>query len=657
MNKERSENKLYILFGLIFIIMFGIANQLPYNENGMIAGLNYNLLIYVVIMSLTYLLFFLIYFFSKKENIQTKDEGIKKEKIKNSYAIILFFLGLSYLYLIYSGENSIYPYSGSTFIRNNPTIHCPYFVFFCILFFCFVFLAKTMVKENRIFRMISVICASLLCALLAYAPNIYLDRSGKLYHADAYVNSIINIANLNPFDNYNSSIYGHYGLIFLPFVKLLGNNYTAIAIAISIFCLIAFFCAFYVCNIWIKNDAVYLATVFSIIGLVTLLYIGGQYFQVNPHRLLFPLITIFIITIFLKYEISLKKNFIIEMIVGVFGIIWNIETGLFCLVVICTFHIGCRFRDNQNIKKIIKEIGRGIIFSIMYVILAYLIICFYNFLCGSRNLLSIKQFIYPIGSDTYDITGLRLQIPTIFSIYMLQIIIFSYAIFNTFFHSKNEILSGNKEVRNKDIAQMCIAVSGLCSLTYFMNRAAYSNIAISWIQMVVILGIFGDSGIQNVQRYFNNKDNRQGLSIRTGGKLVLLFALFSLSLEGALYIYRAVEIRIESSWDTTSFEIFANEVEENVPKNTIAFGTGVSELYYQLGWDTGIVVTDWPDMNELNNKKVREAIENQPYFFARINEEFPKDNKEFQIIDENDKLVKSFWIGNSQYGLYEPIEQ
>lgn len=47
---------------------------------------------------------------------------------------------------------------------------------------------------------------------------------------------------------------------------------------------------------------------------------------------------------------------------------------------------------------------------------------------------------------------------------------------------------------------------------------------------------------------------------------------------------------------------------QNVPENTLAFGTGIPELYYQLGWDPGIAITDWSDMNHYSLEEITRKV-------------------------------------------------
>lgn len=68
------------------------------------------------------------------------------------------------------------------------------------------------------------------CTLLTFAPYIFSNSMYGIWHTQAYTNSIINVARFAPYDNVRSSIYGHYGLIYLPFVKLLDDDFQAVAL-------------------------------------------------------------------------------------------------------------------------------------------------------------------------------------------------------------------------------------------------------------------------------------------------------------------------------------------------------------------------------------------------------------------------------------------
>ena len=50
-------------------------------------------------------------------------------------------------------------------------------------------------------------------------------------------------------------------------------------------------------------------------------------------------------------------------------------------------------------------------------------------------------------------------------------------------------------------------------------------------------------------------------------------------------------------------------VAREVPKDTLAYGIGIPQIYYELGWDPQIYPTDFPDMNDENLAYIREARE------------------------------------------------
>ena len=91
-------------------------------------------------------------------------------------------------------------------------------------------------------------------ATFAYTPNPFKNDIWGVYHTHAYTNSIVHVANLEPYNDIMKSIYDHYAMVYFPFVRLFGNDYYAIAITIALFTIVMYFCAFYVLINTIKDD-------------------------------------------------------------------------------------------------------------------------------------------------------------------------------------------------------------------------------------------------------------------------------------------------------------------------------------------------------------------------------------------------------------------
>lgn len=652
MNRETFENIVFTGLGLLLSVFLYIAVNLPQNTSGSIHGLTFNMTAYAASVLSAYGITYLVYricasFFFKRNaggSAQPKTEDFSWKSAVMPAAV--FLAGAVFIYGIYDNESSLMGRAVPLALRNIDFLHVPYFLVLSILGVCAVY--ASLKSENILgwTRRVLALLAAGLCTVFAFAPSPDFDTFAGILHIDAYVTSIINIAKLIPFSEYNISIYGHYAIMYLPLVKLFGGGYTAVAISISLFCFISFGSFFYVCSKWIKSDAVFAVSLLSMTGLVTILYTTGQYFQVNPHRLLFPALTLGLITYIIKNSVSMRNAIICCFAAGSLAVVWNLETGLFCLAVMVSAYIVQQLFASGRIIDLLSGILKSCLFIAVCISSAYLFVNAYDFCMGCRQWMSVKEFIYPIGAETYTITNYeRIKLPSPFNLYALQIIIFSLSLASVMFHTDRQVK--DTELAGRDIMKACCAVSGMCALVYFMNRPAYSNIAISWPQMVLVLALFGDSGVSE----FKNTEGRI-LSWRNSGRLLMLFCLIVLGIESSLYIEKSLEVRNNTTWNTGRREEVLNEIRAAVPANTFAFGTGTPEIYCSLGWDPGLSVIHWPDMNDFHFQKVREELAKHDAFFARIND-YVCGGGYYELISSRHKLVKSFEIGPCRYGYYK----
>ncbi len=323
-----------------------------------------------------------------------------------------------------------------------------------------------------------------------------------------------------------------------------------------------------------------------------------------------------------------------EVLIGAIAIVWNFETGLFSIIILCLFNVLIGFNDRQKarIGGLIVSIIKSFFMILSSLVLAYLLVYFYNILCGYYTPISVADYIFPIGSKEYIIDGLRLPLPTAFSIYVLQIILFTALVID----GVARIICRQMDGFDAIIIQMCIALSGLSSLTYFMNRAAYSNISISWIQFVLAMAIIGDGVLRPKEEW----------EIMTGMRFLVAAFLFGLALESTMNLTKAIEYRTFYVWETDPFVKMQDSVKENVPKDTFAFGIGVPELYCELGWETGVYTIDWSDMLPSYFEAFLKEVKNQDLIFA---------NKEqWELLGiEGYRIIYETKIREYEFALYE----
>lgn len=631
----------FIIFSIGIIIYFHLANCSMYNETGLILGnLNYNIVAYAGALIFGLLLFGILCFINNK---------IKKNELNYIRKMVyLSFAGfvLLFLYYVYQDEYKLFSYQGfvDTFARESM----PHTIFTAIMLVLIITIFFIMRKANglgKYFRISISVQISFLCALLTYLPNIFRNTLWGLPHAHAYTNSIVNAARLIPYDDVRSSIYGHYGILYIPFVKLLGNDYRAIAITIALFTFVLFIATCYVVSSYISHDGLFGIAVIALGAVRVNYFFGGQYFQILPQRYFFPFLALAFIIWQMNTHTDRRYIKLFEVIFGVLSVIWNLEMGLCTLVSICVFHIS----KEKMLGRIIKKCIDCIVYFLMCVGMAYIVVNFYNLLLGGEwN--SVYTFIYPIGSQEYDMFKiLRTPLPHVNAGHTVQSILFMYSAYKALY--RLWFCASESICREREIISLTIATSGIVSLVYFINRTAAGNLSISHIQFVMLLAMYGEECLKIKKDDLREKLKEAEKLFKTLMSAISLMLVIWFAFEGILDLGKTINSRVSNDWYTKSLEESIVVLQNRVPKDTLAFGTGMPELYYEMGWNPQIAITDWSDMNYYSMTEVKQVLELHDSFIMMENTKIDIPD-EFVLVDriETKDFVCVYY--QKQKGLY-----
>lgn len=495
-------------------------------------------------------------------------------------AFILIYLLLIYrneVTGLFAGEDLKY-----SFLRQNVRHSV-----FAPLALCVSALIACMIKYGgslpRCFRVLWSLLFSGMAGAFTYVPNLFKNPLWHSYHIHAYTNSIVNTMAHAPFDEVNCSIYGHHGLIYYPLVKLLGGDYLAIALSIAFFAFVMYLCACYVLDALIDNDYLYAAAVAALIGTTLTYFGGGNYFQIIPHRYLFPLLTLAYITRLEKILPGKPRSRLCDLFLGAAAIIFNLETGLCCSVVLAAYRFfGTEFR---SVKHFLVKVFKALLCVTVCFALAYILVNLYNLACGG-NWNSLSTFIYPIGSESYDMSEiLRTPIQNPLTGYTLHMIVFCAGLFDALYR----LHSRKNNARNMIL--LSTALSGLGSLIYFMNRSAATCLAITHIQLIIILAAASKEFLKiNMEKLSLASLRRLFLSTETIAS-VLLISFFAG--ESLLSIENTLINRMTTVYETVSLQDDIAAFDKWLPDDAAAFGMAMPEIYCMMERDPKVYVTDW----------------------------------------------------------------
>lgn len=457
-----------------------------------------------------------------------------------------------------------------------------------------------------------------------FTPNCYLSYYNT-YHIDAYFNSVYSAMNGIARSELNSSVYGFYGILIAPFVKILGGNLTAFYYVICSLALCSYLCVVYIIVNLVRNDAVKIAGIIALVVTICSMH-RSIYLQLIPHRILFSGFLTAYILFGIKHGFDRKIWFqIVGYIICALSIIWNFETGIVLLVAYSSYFIVRALKKYKLTEaKLYLEAIKLIVAMIITVISAWLFVGIVN-VCMKGDFLSFKTFIFPLINSHY--------MDVLTYDYQKNIVAWLFIAVTAFLFISNCLSKTNLNPKGavdskKDAFMFVIAVIVLGQMTYYINRPAYGNLTIAYTMSVIMMCVVCDYCI------YSKLNEKNGLMkilyIGFGG--ILLTVLVALCL-GGVYNYSSVQqYRQDNLYsDTSEIEAQEEEIKNYCKTDTKAMGFTIPMLYSDLGWDSQYYLIDFADLgvypdsykyisNELNNN-LNEPVLLDEYVFEDLKEE------------------------------------
>lgn len=545
---------------------------------------------------------------------------------------ILIWLGAHYLL-----EEKEFASQASNLLRHNAVFSG----FFLLLTFlvCIVLSSIKIIfipKYERKTRLAVGILCILVEFLVLFHPNILGDNLGKSMHQTAYITTIISAVNFQPWSSINYSIYGHYGLFYIIPVRILQalgiNQWFAIIACIALFGAVYMGCVVYIAHKLIKNSSAFLLTIlFALLPSVTV-YGTGVYYQLHPHRMLFPAIVAAILVFFETgggtFHTYIKKG--VLHIVLILSLLWNLETGAVCCSAVLGHSFLKRFGRDGIVKNCLLS-AADLSFFILDFLAAYILTNIYNGLAGgSWN--TVLEFIYPFLSKEYVINNLRMPIGDISNIWFIETLVFAGTIsLGTFLY-----LNGKMKEDRSFSNVFFLAVIGAGLMVDYINRSAALNATLPYAYFAVIVGYFYD-------QILLGRFSCQGLTDTFFKRAFILLRSILLFLSFACVIYMGVTFqrRSENGWNTEKMEELADLIKEEVPEGTMALGGEAPAIYAMLGWEPRLYTVDIGDMkldpeaeSALFDKAKEVGVILLDYYFGVYHPNWESELEEFELIKE-----------------------
>lgn len=451
-------------------------------------------------------------------------------------------------------------------------------------------------KDSKVVFWLLSITIAYIAGLVQYVPDT------AAYHLDAYYTSIYNVQHGIPYSYVNGSIYGHYAIFFTPvfaLAKLLGavNMLKVFSLTMSVIVFATYMLIAYSINVLVKNKAIKYLGVCAMAFTLIAMRDADVYFQVHPHRTFIIAITIALITKVVKHPQKIKLYTGIGFVVCTLMIIWNTEIGIFSMLSWMSFLIAMELTKNkQKIRHTWRNIGIVIVLGGLSFVAAWWIVNLYNVIILKGDALSLSQYIYPYMAKTDIIETLSTPLDNMTTSWIFVLFVMLFYLGKGL--SSTRLCHRDTALDIKSAALFAIAFLGLASMSYYINRTAYYNLDIILSLVVVLLCVMSQDSLQLVHAVWH-KDKRKGLTawqgLTAGFGISAVFVLFALSFGTIINMGNNWTHRENLKVETSILEL-VEDVSNNVPKDTPAWGLLVPEIYTMLDWDMQFQCADYPDI-------------------------------------------------------------
>ena len=506
----------------------------------------------------------------------------------------------------YQNSASVYPYRSGEWLPWHMKADWKVFAFMALVGVAGIIVSLWSQKQRKIIEIMRFpvyLSASLIGGASMYCANFMTE---DILHGNSYFTSVYTALMGAPYDYANQSIYGHYAMFLKYPVKLLGGDYRAYNIVISLVGALSIFMVALALDMCVRNHFI------SMIGTWALpmmyWYYPQNHWQMFPHRVISACVLLYAIArYFHKNERWMK--FVGYVLAGM-GFLWNTETGAICMVVwmfSSILHELVYEGKGDKWLAALKSIFRNFAYLIACIIGMVCLFNLYNMPLG-EEWHGFRFLLFPLdgGWDKEGTLAARAaeksgvlygaklaelmeNFDSKFASGLSQPLIYQTSPWYFVFLLMGIaiILMLVRILHKKASANSCVmglsAVLALGQLYYFFNRPCFDYLSIAEFEAVFIMAILADEKSGSESGWYKKPYQLLFIAIMT---VLSVFTLWQVR-------YRYYAREAEGYYDTQQQEALLDEIRENVPEDTFAIGQGAQEIYASLGWDTGCYPSDF----------------------------------------------------------------
>lgn len=510
-------------------------------------------------------------------------------------------------------------------------------------------------KTNKIYIYLYAIAIGLIYAHSFYTPNVY---SGyyNTYHFNAYFNSIYSSYMDMPRTSLNTSVYGYYGFILAPIMKLIGGGINGFIIMIQVLAFIVYICIAYVIIEMVENNVIKVLSISSLVVINCSLH-TTIYLQLIPHRVLFGGIILAYLMLGNKKKVLYNPFYICGgLLLMILSIIWNFETGMVYSLSAIVFYIMFALKKYTLKQKKLYFTVTILLVIFFAVFLAALGITGLINVSMGGSMITFKEFIFPLMNKEYFgylKSDYQKGIVAWYFVIAFALMFIGNAIYNTWLNKRGS------DSGWKDVYMCSVGIMTAGTMTYYINRTAYGNMDIVYFTSILMIAVFSDTCI----KYMNLSNKYLSRMLYKSLGAISLSIIMAYTVAG-IYNFSYME-DFKKTRGLTENDKIVEELKifsEECPKNTKAMGYSVPMVYYDLGWDTGYYLIDFADLAVYPDslKYIQTELDNMNSPF--IIEPDALDNLSNNGVNlerfySNMNLEKSYKVGQSELQYWIPVNE
>lgn len=519
------------------------------------------------------------------------------------------------------------------------------------LFVFGIILAFSMIVRKSDISTFSLYVIYAFCLIIYFFSLYYVNIfKTDLHHGIAVLESIFNVCDLVPFSYATTGIYGHYGLFFLVPMRMSGGSMYVAASLLAFSGCISAIAFFYVCHFFLPNN--WLRAIFACAMIVFVsVFSRWHYWQLYPIRIFFPMILCaYVCFISKRTRERSNSNILVGYILSSLAIIWNTESGIFCLAAFSIYIIAGWLQIYKWYEKNMCFVYiKVLLFCAFSILIAVGVVNIYNFICGGGYI--FKAFFFPLFSKSYiDVVSYDMVWGNHAWVYVFVLLMamLAWGLYHTrLFKKKEEIMNKNAPIA------ILVAVLGLLSFSYYANRAAWGNLGICYGEILIVNALIIKETWNSLNDWRNSIDFEE--VCRKALAIISITVVVSLGVHIPLsFIRLSGDLHQDNVLTTDSIASDMGVMVKDLPENIYGVGKGISILYHMLGWDNYARVRDFSDLLVGGSDAIDAVIDEllqQDSFLLSSNEAAVL--VQLSFLDRSYMLVDSYTVQGTKFYYYQ----